>query len=200
MKIFLILTFPGLIYSFGLSDLVDVIEVGKDVTQDLYKTYEVVSSNVDSRDPNQQFVDIPYTNKRQQAMLRYIIEISRKVNEMTSSINHLGNNAINDIVQQFPSVLKLELRQNELIDLVTRVNIAHETMMMYTDDDQIEQVTLEDFAQRVISHDVNSIRSILERIHYLVVPQNGYASRGILNLLLEVLQVSYFNPLETKIV
>ena len=58
----------------------------------------------------------------------------------------------------------------------------------------VERQTLEDFASAVVSHSSMSIRSILEMIHSIVVPQKRIGLRlqgpGIFRLLADVMHVS----------
>jgi len=42
---------------------------------------------------------------------------------------------------------------------------------------RVERETLEDFASTVVSHSSSSIRSLLERIHSIVAPQQRRGSR-----------------------
>ena len=59
---------------------------------------------------------------------------------------------------------------------------------------EIERHTLEDFAQSSTSHGDGSIRSNLEELHSLIVPEGGVlGDKGILHLLANGIQVCVIN-------
>lgn len=81
--------------------------------------------------------------------------------------------------------MRLELRLNDLQDYITRVHISYSRMQHYVRAaHKYEQLTMEDFAGKMISHDLNSVVSLIERIHAFVAPQDeGYINSGILEML-----------------
>ena len=56
---------------------------------------------------------------------------------------------------------------------------------------QLEEQTLKDFAQSIISHDGTSIKSRLDNLHALVVPKGGILdNEGVISMFAKGIQVS----------
>ncbi|XP_044728255.1 uncharacterized protein LOC123291881 isoform X2 [Chrysoperla carnea] len=174
---------PNEVQSFGFGDAVDVIETSYNVARKLFTAYETVASEINENNPEQN--EIPLLKGREQKILRYVEEISRQMTKITSTVGRLsGGDSMENLLQQLPNRLKYELQRNDLANMITQINVAYNYMLNYVNDTQIERLTLEDFAMKVVSHDPGSVQSLLSRIHYLIVPEGyDFVDRGILYLI-----------------
>lgn len=96
------------------------------------------------------------------------------------------------ILHTLPERVRLELRLNDLLDYLTRMDTNYRRMQKYgTEQKDYERVTLEDFARSVISHDPSSVVNLVERIYAFVVPKGqGITNSGLFQLLGTNMQVS----------
>lgn len=95
------------------------------------------------------------------------------------------------ILHSLPERVRLELRLNDLLDYITRMEANYRRMQNYgTEEKDYERLTMEDFAQSVISHDPSSVVNLVERIHAFVVPhRRGITNSGLFGLLANAMQV-----------
>lgn len=183
---------PNEVQSFGFGDAVDVIETSYDVARKLFTAYEKIATEINENNPEGN--EIPLLKGREQKILRYVEEISRQMTTITSTVSRLnGGDSMENLLQQLPNRLKYELQRNDLANMITQINVAYNYMLNYVNDTQIERLTLEDFAMKVVSHDPGSVQSLLSRIHYLIVPEGyDFVDRGILYLINDNEQVREF--------
>lgn len=93
---------------------------------------------------------------------------------------------------------KLELIVHELVDLISRIDIAFNRYNDYLEyRESLERLTLESFALRVIEDGSTSVKGIIPRIHGLVMGPSSadfrvLGNRGLLELIAEDLEVSSF--------
>lgn len=89
--------------------------------------------------------------------------------------------------------MRLELRLNDLLDYITRMNVMHRSFQNYVNkSNDFERLTLEDFARTAISHDSNSVNNLIERIHAFIASDGRFISdNGLISLLQKSLGVSY---------
>lgn len=97
------------------------------------------------------------------------------------------------MMQNLPERIRLELRLNDLLSYHTFVDVYYRNMEKYVVlRDEIEKVTLQDFADNVVSHDTSSVAHIIEKIYTYIVPNGkGISHTGILSLLNKNLKVSH---------
>lgn len=96
------------------------------------------------------------------------------------------------ILHSLPERVRLELRLNDLLDYISRMDANYRRMQNYgTEEKDYERLTMEDFAQSVISHDASSVVNLVERIHVFVVPhRRGITNSGLFVLLANAMQVT----------
>lgn len=96
------------------------------------------------------------------------------------------------ILHNLPDRVRLELRLNDLLDYITRMDVMYKSFDNYASrKNDFERLTLEDFAKTAVSHDSNSVNNLIERIHALFVPnKRGLSDSGLMRLLQSSLEVS----------
>lgn len=95
------------------------------------------------------------------------------------------------MLNNLPERIRLELRLNDLLNHHNLVDNSFQIMQKYTKHrEELEQATLKDFANSIVSHDPNSIVGMIENIFTYIVPSGkGINNRGILDLLDKSLKV-----------
>lgn len=189
MRTFLITTF--LISTFTPNDsivigeVLDILSVGKDIVVALAKAWNVIDDHLD-------FTDTPtsYLQKTERKLFSKMNLIEQKLNNLNSKIETVGSQTLSEFKRYLPSRLRLELHLNNLLDYMTRLNVFHSNMKHYVNATDIEDLTLQDFAKTVVSHDSGSVRSLLERIHAYIAPiDNGLGQTNILESIANSLKV-----------
>ncbi|KAF5282500.1 hypothetical protein FQR65_LT14270 [Abscondita terminalis] len=176
LSLITLLAFAGPVQSLVLGEVLDVISVGKDIVVSLAKAWNIVEDQID-----QEMIP-PFLRKSEKKLFEKIGLVQLQLDRLDSQIGIVGINTINSIINYLPERIKFELRLHSLMDYITRINVFYKNMNYYTNHSQIEQLTLEDFAKTVTSHDSDSVRSLLERIHAFVVPDEGsLTDTGIIN-------------------
>lgn len=183
VKVFiLILTsiLPWVTVSVSVSSALDVITIGKDVIISLNKIWKLV----DVSDYEM------FGNKIEGQILRSIQTVNYKLDSMNQQYDTAGIQTLN-IMMHLPRTIRVELKLNDLIDFITRINLNYRYFGEYTkNESDIERHTLEDFATLTVSHDPGSTISLLERIHAFIVPHGiGISNSGVLNLIKQSNQV-----------
>lgn len=106
---------------------------------------------------------------------------------MTWSIEKITNNIFTNT--------KLELNLHELSDLMNRIRTRHKELRTFAhNSNDLEQITLQEFAQWTISHDTMAIQGLLDRIHLLVTGSDelrNLGNIGTFELLSNSLEVRY---------
>lgn len=104
----------------------------------------------------------------------------------------IGLLTITTILHSLPDRVRLELRLNDLLDYVTRMDAYYTRFQHYIKKEKdFERLTLEDFAKNVVSHDSSSVNNLLERIYAFFVSSNrGITDTGVMSLLRNSLVVS----------
>lgn len=115
-----------------------------------------------------------------------------KILQSKKSFFVLGTSTIAMVLHTLPDRVRLELRLNDLLDYITRMDVNYRSFQNYVkDQSELERLTLENFAKHVTSHDSSSISSLAERIHAFIAPSNrGITNTGLIELLLKSLKVS----------
>lgn len=173
------------IKTFSLSiagnEVIDIISIGKDVLLSLAKIARLIDSKHDTI----------ISNQFEGQILRSMKNVNDKLYEISEKLEGPGTRSLVNILNNLPQRIRLELKLNDLIDYLTRIHITYEYMVIYTSNEtDIEEQTLEDFAKSVVSHDSSSTLSLMERIHSYVVPIGyGLHSSGLIQLLNEITEV-----------
>lgn len=90
---------------------------------------------------------------------------------------------------------KLDLGIHEMTDMMNRISVHDKRMKDYSEHlENLEQTTIEEFADFIVSPNSVGIQSLLDRIHLLVTgssskQHNTIGSKGLFYLVGESLQV-----------
>lgn len=113
--------------------------------------------------------------------------------------------SIESITNHIAATTKLDLNLHELSDLINRVRTRHKELRTFAQNsNDLEQVTLKEFSEWVVSHDTMAIQGILDRVHLLVIGSDDFRSLGnvgTFELLANSIEVSHsaaFSPLSTQ--
>ncbi|XP_053609791.1 uncharacterized protein orion isoform X4 [Plodia interpunctella] len=88
--------------------------------------------------------------------------------------------------QQMKRDTRLELKLNEMSNLLNRLEASHSTMKSYLHYyESVDVSTIEDFARYCVSHDPEALIGLLERIHLLVTKKESLLGWSILGLILQ---------------
>ncbi|XP_066151748.1 uncharacterized protein [Euwallacea fornicatus] len=168
-----------------VSGVLDIIKVGTDVTVALAKAWDLVDQNIDFSE-----VPIPILQKTENKLFGKIERINSRLDDLASRIDVIGTQSMTTILHNLPERVRLELRLNDLIDYMTRMDTNYQRMQKYsTEQKDFERLTLEDFSQTVISHDPSSIVNLVERVHTFLVPhRKGIVQGGLFDLLANAMQ------------
>lgn len=179
-----------------LGDVIDVIKVGLDLKNDIFHTWESVNAGLPSLGSS---VDIPFLKAKEREVLSRIEEVHRVVNKLELKLEQNGV-VLSSLSLQLSRDSRLELKLNEVSDLLSRVENADRLMREYVSrQEDLESVTLENFAAWVVAHGPTSLVGLIERIHALVVPGHGHAlGKGLLLLMLANIKVCIYNKLCIK--
>ena len=95
--------------------------------------------------------------------------------------------------EEFPLMIRRELKLHEVDQEIRSIWNSYQIFQTYQENkDDLEEKTLIDFADAIISHQGDSIRSKLDNLHALVVPENGGGildNRGVINLFADGIKV-----------
>ncbi|XP_050311529.1 uncharacterized protein LOC126747077 [Anthonomus grandis grandis] len=163
-----------------VSEILDILNVGKEVAVSLVKAWDLVDQNIEFSE-----VPIPILHKTENKLFGKIEKINSRLEEMSGRIDSIGTQSMTTILHSLPDRVRLELRLNDLLDYLTRMQTSYNRMQQYaTERREYERLTLENFAKSVISHDTNSAINLVERIHAFVVPNGrGISNTGLFELL-----------------
>lgn len=99
--------------------------------------------------------------------------------QVTWTIEKINENTITNT--------QLQLGLHELGDLMNRISIQQNLFRLYAEhQDDLEHSTLEKFALGTVSSDSNSIQTLLDRIHLLIIGSQDLASVGNTGLLYSI--------------
>lgn len=170
-----------------VSDVLDIIKLAKDIVLGAAKAWSMVDEHTDFSE-----VPLPLVDKTERRLFSKMQVINSKLEQMSLQIDSVGTQTISTVLQNLPERIRLELRLNDLLDYITRMDVTHRHMSQYIAyQNEIERLTLEDYAKSIVSHDAGSVRNLVERIHAFIVPSGkGFASTGLLKLLGKSLQVT----------
>ncbi|CAG9773548.1 unnamed protein product [Ceutorhynchus assimilis] len=170
---------------FSVSGLLDILKVAKDVTVALVKAWDLVDQNIEFSE-----VPIPILHSTEKKLYGKIDRINSQLQDLAARVDNIGTQSMTTILHSLPERVRLELRLNDLLDYITRMDANYRRMQKYgTGDKTYERLTLEDFAESVISHDSSSVVNLVERIHAFVVPNGrGISDTGLFDLLANAMQ------------
>ncbi|XP_065556132.1 uncharacterized protein LOC136024620 isoform X2 [Artemia franciscana] len=79
--------------------------------------------------------------------------------------------SLSRLVRQLPVTVRFEVGLDRILTLIRPIHSLYDNFRLYQQErDQIEKLTLEDFALTIVSHSTTSIRSLLWQLHDSVLP------------------------------
>lgn len=169
-----------------ISETLDIIKVAKDVVVTAAKAWNMIDEHTDFSE-----IPLPLVDKTERKLFNKMESINEKLERLSAHVDSVATQTISTVLRNLPERVRLELRLNDLLDYKTRLDVIYRHLQQYmTYKDEIERITLEDYAMSIVSHDPDSARNLVERIHSYVVPTGkGIADTGLLKLLGRSLQV-----------
>lgn len=170
-----------------ISEALDIIKLAKDVVITAAKAWNMIDEHTDFSE-----VPLPLVDKMERKLFNKMELINDKLSKLSAEVDSVGTQTISTVLRNLPERVRLELRLNDLLDYKTRLDVTYRHLQQYmTYKDEIERITLEDYAMSIVSHDPDSARNLIERIHAFIVPAGkGISDSGLLKLLGSSLQVS----------
>ncbi|KAG5894129.1 hypothetical protein JTB14_004067 [Gonioctena quinquepunctata] len=169
----------------GVQEVLDIIQMSKDVVVAIAKAWNIVDQHVDFSD-----IPIPILDKTEAKLFGKIGVITSKLDRLAGQVDAVGTNTIATVLQILPDRIRLELRLNNLLDYITRMDVIYRNFQNYAEHkNDFERLTLEDFAKIAVSHDSSSVTSLVERIHAFVAPTGrGITDTGLMKTLVRSLE------------
>eukprot|EP00095_Tigriopus_kingsejongensis_P006035 maker-scaffold889_size84747-snap-gene-0.24 protein:Tk06035 transcript:maker-scaffold889_size84747-snap-gene-0.24-mRNA-1 annotation:"hypothetical protein L798_01615" len=170
-----------------ITEIIGVVRLGISVVDYMHKVFSKVFQDTgvskidfigkDSREMDKELLDQYYL-------------ISIALDRLAQS-NEAVEITIKQLRDNMPQLIRRELKLDRVDAIVRSISNGYRTFEFYQEfADQLETHTLEDFATSATSHKEGSLRSNLEELHSLVVPQGGIlGNRGIFELLANSIQV-----------
>nr|CAD7445185.1 unnamed protein product [Timema bartmani] len=189
-------------HGFGLEDTLAVLKLGREVIGDVFEAWGVFKE----RAPDTKQVEFPLLHMRETEVIKRLTQISQKVDHMGKELQFTVDSTLGAILTQLPSLVRLELHLEDLSRSVIKVDASYRQMTRYvkegydneTGEWRLENFTLENLAEQGVSHDPDSVRGLLDRIHVMLAPHgSGFIDRGLLIPLRNSMQV---NPDGTKLI
>lgn len=169
-----------------IDETLDVIFLGKEIGEKVLSSWDIIGKPFNATGG----VELPIIKRRETQILSRLAQVSKAIERL--ELNLQQSNAVTLMLSKNNGKRPgLELRLLEMADLLSRVSSANRQMREYVRLQQtLERSTLENFAEWCVSHDPGALPGLLERVHALVVPPHrNLLGRGVLQLILEDLQV-----------
>uniref|UniRef100_A0A1B6ENR6 Uncharacterized protein n=1 Tax=Cuerna arida TaxID=1464854 RepID=A0A1B6ENR6_9HEMI len=183
----------------SLSDVGDIISFVHEVVIDVLQAWKLVKPFVEGEGP--EHIDLPILKDKEKKLLSKISQVSRRMELVDKLVQSATSASMLNLKQDIPSQIRLELRIDTLLELISMMNFADNKFREYTDVEEegnrtvasgLERHTLESFATYVVSHSPNSVQGILDRLHGMIYPDrdqgHAFIHTGILQLIRQVLQ------------
>lgn len=180
-----------------IDEALDVLFLSKEIGEKVLSSWDVIGKPFNATGG----VELPIIRRRENQILARLAQVSRAIERVELNLERIS--AVTMILAKSDGKRPgLELRLHEMADLLSRISSANRQMREYVRLQQtLERSTLEDFAEWCVSHDPGALPGLLERVHALVVPPHRHLlGRGVLQLILEELQVRIQGSLSPSIV
>lgn len=173
-----------------IDEVIDVIKLGKEIGEEVLSSWDLIGKNFNSTGG----VELPIIRRRERIVLARLSEITRAVQRLELDVEKAGAVAM-FLAKNRGKGTRVELRLHDLADLLGRISSANRIMLEYVGlQEELERSTLQDFAEWCVSHEPNALPGLMERVHAMVVPPNrNLLGRGLLEMILEDLQVCFSN-------
>ncbi|KAG6449172.1 hypothetical protein O3G_MSEX005930 [Manduca sexta] len=163
-----------------VEDVIEVIRLGTDITGQVLDSWDAIGQLSNATGG----VQFPYFKPKDQVVLTRLRHISGQIRKVEHAIDKVGAMTFY-LGKNLGRGTDLELRLHEMTDLLNRVSSADRKMREYMGlQQELEKVTLLDFAEWCVSHDQGALPGLLERIHSLIVPPHKHLlGQSLLTLL-----------------
>ncbi|XP_059084384.1 uncharacterized protein LOC131881513 isoform X2 [Tigriopus californicus] len=164
-----------------VTEIIGVVRLGVSVVEYMYNVFAQIA-----KDPNVQDIDILGKGKRDldKELLDEYYLISIALDRLAES--NIGvETTIRQLQHNLPQIIRREFKLDRIDSIVRALSSSYKTFEYYQEyADQINSLTLQDFATSATSHGLGSIRFHLNELHSLVVPKGGILGDvGIFDLL-----------------
>jgi len=152
------------------AEIIGVVRLGVSLVEYIYKVFSKISRDSGATD---QVIDFRQDRKVEKRLLTEYRVISSALDRLGQGYE-LVEDSIRKMNEEFPLIIRRELRLNEVDKEIRAIWNSYNIFQEYQDiKEQLEERTLLDFANTIISHQGNSIKSRLDSLHFLVVPEKG---------------------------
>ncbi|CAK1554541.1 unnamed protein product [Leptosia nina] len=171
-----------------VDEALDVLHLSTQIGEEVLNSWDVIGKPFNATGG----VELPFVRRRERQVLARLSSISRAIQKLELDVEKSQAVAVM-LAKTVGRDARLELKLNEIADLLGRVESADREMREYVKlQQELERRTLEDFADWCVSHDRGALAGLLERIHALVVPPHKHLlGRGLLGIVVSDLQVGF---------
>jgi len=159
----------------SLSDVGDVITFAHEVVIDVLQAWKLVKPFVEGEGP--EHIDLPIIKDKEKKILSRIALVTNKIEQVDKLVQTATSASMLNLKQDIPSQIRLELRIDTLLDLVSTMNFADHIFKEFKGDiegngtePKFERHTLESFASQAVSHSPDSVLGSLDRLHSMIHP------------------------------
>ncbi|XP_069676285.1 uncharacterized protein orion isoform X1 [Periplaneta americana] len=163
---------------FELDDAISILKLGREIVKEIMFTWNALAPDKTSELDG---VELPLLRGKERKVIERIGEVTRQLDRLRLEQQAMTASMINSLMRDLPQLMRLEYRLEKLADYMSQIDIADLQLKRYIKGGydnateqgkwRLEQHTLENFATWVVSHHPSSIRGLMDRIHYLFVPQ-----------------------------
>lgn len=130
---------------------------------------------------------IPLADRKMLAMFEVL---SNRLDQMENGVNGVAN-SLRDLANGMQNMVRWEIALNTMEEYVRPINTLYRRFRLYQKmKDKIEDHTLMDFANTVVSHDTHSVMSLMAHLHSMAAPE---AAQRVSSLDSEAMSVSALN-------
>lgn len=150
----------------ALTKLIDSSKAGMGVTNYI----DIVAKLVFNLNPKNEVFgsSIPMADRRLLAMFELL---SRRLDQMEHGV-HGVTNSLRDVATGLQDLVRWEIALNSMEDCIRPINTLYNKFLLYQKlKHKIEDHTLVDFANSVVSHDSHSVMSSMVHLHTLAAPE-----------------------------
>ncbi|CAH4028650.1 unnamed protein product [Pieris brassicae] len=169
-----------------VDEAVDVLLLSKHIGEEVLNSWDIIGKPFNAS----QGVELPFIHKRERQLFSRLSYITRAIQNLEVDVekSRVVAMLLEKNIGRGP---RLELKLNEMSDLLSRVDSADRQMREYVRlQRELERRTLEEFASWCVAHDRGALPGLLERVHALVVPPHAHLlGHSLLDLIVSDLQV-----------
>lgn len=119
---------------------------------------------------------IPLADRKMLAMFEVL---SNRLDQMENGVNGVAN-SLRDIANGMQNMVRWEIALNTMEEYIRPINTLYRRFRLYQKmKDKIEDHTLMDFANTVVSHDTHSVMSLMAHLHSMAAPEASQRTSSI---------------------